>query len=571
MKYVIVHKIDRLARNRADDVSIHEALINAGTMLISATEPIDETPSGMLVHGIMSTIAEFYSRNLATEVSKGLTQKIAQGGTPGKAPVGYKDVRFVDENGREVRTVEVDPERARLVTLAFEMYATGEHSVLTILHEVSLRGLTTLPTPKHAAKPIGRNTMYKRLTNPYYAGVIRYKGALHPGSHEPIVEPALFDKVQALLAAKTAKETLHVTHAHHLKGMLYCGACGSRMLLDFATNRHGTTYAYFICSGRATKRTTCTRRAVPAQLAERLVTDTYKTLTISETAYDGVAAKMHAAFDRNATARSTELADLTANRTRPEAESEKLIAAHFADAIDLPTLKRHQDRIRTGLADIDRRLAEHDQHYTGAKAFLDSSLRLLTDAHRMYAGANDHQRRLANQAFYTKLTITEDEQINPTLAEPFASILTEINGDGTEEAPREPAESSDVKGSRMHTWVGPGGLEPPTDGLKVRSSAIELEAPAHAPSSHGAGPAAGAGGSSAQGDGSDETRPARAAGGPYHGRRGGRADRAVASRAGDGARRGKSGLHRAGWLLTATRGDPRDSATESRPPARERR
>ena len=33
-----------------------------------------------------------------------------------------------------------------------------------------------------------------------------------------------------------------------------------------------------------------------------------------------------------------------------------------------------------------------------------------------------------------------------------------------------------------------------------------------------------------------------------------------------GASRGTSGLHRAGWWLTATRGDPRDSATENRPP-----
>src|ERR671916_3277463 len=32
-------------------------------------------------------------------------------------------------------------------------------------------------------------------------------------------------------------------------------------------------------------------------------------------------------------------------------------------------------------------------------------------------------------------------------------------------------------------------------------------------------------------------------------------------------RRGTSGLHRAGWSSTATRGDPRDSATENKPPA----
>ena len=68
--YCIVHKVDRLARNRADDVSIHLALQQCGVMLVSASENIDETPSGMLLHGIMSTIAEFYSRNLATEVAK---------------------------------------------------------------------------------------------------------------------------------------------------------------------------------------------------------------------------------------------------------------------------------------------------------------------------------------------------------------------------------------------------------------------------------------------------------------------------------------------------------------------
>ncbi|WP_331715782.1 recombinase family protein [Tessaracoccus coleopterorum] len=42
--YCIVHKVDRLARNRADDVTIHLALKDAGVTLVSATENIDETP-----------------------------------------------------------------------------------------------------------------------------------------------------------------------------------------------------------------------------------------------------------------------------------------------------------------------------------------------------------------------------------------------------------------------------------------------------------------------------------------------------------------------------------------------
>lgn len=205
--FCIVHKLDRLARNRADDVKIHEALIGAGVTLVSATESIDQTPSGMLVHGIMSSIAEFYSRNLATEVTKGLTQKVAQGGTPGRAPIGYLNVRRTDDAGREIRTVEVDAERAPLIAWAFEQYATGETSVTALLRDLTARGLLSVPSPERPSRPLGKNALYRVLTNPYYAGVIRYRDALHPGAHEPIVEPALFDQVQSLLKARNAHAT----------------------------------------------------------------------------------------------------------------------------------------------------------------------------------------------------------------------------------------------------------------------------------------------------------------------------------------------------------------------------
>lgn len=65
----------------------------------------------MLLHGIMSSIAEFYSRTLANEVIKGTQQKVQNGGTPTLAPLGYLNVRRVVD-GREIRTVDLDPERA---------------------------------------------------------------------------------------------------------------------------------------------------------------------------------------------------------------------------------------------------------------------------------------------------------------------------------------------------------------------------------------------------------------------------------------------------------------------------
>ncbi|MGW5724068.1 recombinase family protein [Amycolatopsis sp. NPDC003865] len=63
--YVIVHKIDRLARNHEDDIAISFALKKDGVALVACTENIDDTPSGRLLYGLMAEIVQFYSGNLA--------------------------------------------------------------------------------------------------------------------------------------------------------------------------------------------------------------------------------------------------------------------------------------------------------------------------------------------------------------------------------------------------------------------------------------------------------------------------------------------------------------------------
>ena len=166
--YIIIHKVDRLARNREDDTDIMRILRQHGVKLVSTSEAIDETPSGMLLHGIMASIAEFYSRNLAAEVMKGLSQKVINGGTPGRAPLGYINVSYKDEKGREVRTVELDEERAPLVKLAFEMYATGEWVVSDLAEHLALRGLATRATLRVPSKPMDNKALNALLLNPYY-------------------------------------------------------------------------------------------------------------------------------------------------------------------------------------------------------------------------------------------------------------------------------------------------------------------------------------------------------------------------------------------------------------------
>ena len=173
--YVIVHKVDRLARNRTDDVQIGLEIHAAGAALVSATEPIDGTPEGMVVHGIMATISEFYSANLSREAKKGMRQKAKLGGTPTYAPLGYLNSRKIID-GRQVKTIVVDPERAPHVKWAFETYATGEWSITDIVEELAKRGMRTRPTAKRAAVPLTRSQVHRMLSNKYYMGTIVFKG-----------------------------------------------------------------------------------------------------------------------------------------------------------------------------------------------------------------------------------------------------------------------------------------------------------------------------------------------------------------------------------------------------------
>ena len=474
--YCIVHKVDRLARNRADDVTIHLALQESGVMLVSATENIDETPSGMLLHGIMSTIAEFYSRNLATEVIKGMTQKAASGGTIGKAPIGYLNVRERDELGREVRTVDFDPDRAPLVEWAFKAYASGDWTVSQLHDELTSRGLTTPATPKRPSKMLAVSSVHRMLTNPYYKGEITYRGVLYKGSHTPLVQAEVWYQVQSVLTAhKTASEATQV-HDHYLKGTVYCGQCGSRLIVSNAKNSYGNVYPYFVCSGRHAKRTDCSRQAMLIDEVEHLIEQYYQRVQVTHAQRQALSGMIHAEFDRLMSAEADELGQLTAHRDRLEHEQDRLLQAHYAEAIPLSVLKREQDRILGELDQVTRRIDAHYGEYTDARAHLDDALNLLENCAEIYARCDDANRRLCNQAFFTKIYIDEDGDVRAENARPFEMLLDpEVNADAltwaanADKARTQPDDSSGQSSSLVR-WVPPVGLEPTTFGLKVRSS-----------------------------------------------------------------------------------------------------
>lgn len=431
--YVIVHKVDRLARNREDDVEINRALGRAGAKLVSTTESIDETPSGMLLHGIMSSIAEFYSRNLANEVVKGMTQKVRKGGTVGRAPLGYKNVRTTDAEGREVRTVVIDEQRAPLIQQAFELYATGEWTVAKLADHLADRGLTTLATPRVPSKPVDEGRLNTILVNPYYYGVVSFRGALFPGKHDPIVDEKTWQQVQDILASHVNGERTR-KHPHYLKSTVYCGSCGERLLVEVSKSGTGVRYPYFMCAGRHSKRNDCKQKAVLIYEVEEKIEQYYEHIALTPAFRDAVETHLVAELKQARREAESELVDLKRERDSLERQRDKLMQAHYEGAVPVDLLKREQDRIASALLAITSKLEASNLHFDVVERNLGMALDLSRDCAQAYKTAPDHIRRQFNQVFFKRVLVHWDSSVTAELAPPFGVIL----GQTGEATPAEP-------------------------------------------------------------------------------------------------------------------------------------
>jgi len=113
------------------------------------------------------------------------------------------------------------------------------------------------------------------LQNRLYRGEIVHKGQYHPGEHAPIIDPPLWDAVQAQLAGKTAERNsgTRTRQPSLLAGMLFDGD-GNRMTPTHAV-KNGVRYSYYVSRPLITKDQTdgSLGLRIPAEEIEQLVTN----------------------------------------------------------------------------------------------------------------------------------------------------------------------------------------------------------------------------------------------------------------------------------------------------------
>lgn len=161
---LVVHKFDRFARNRTDALTIKSLLRqDCGIKVFSVTEPSEDSdgPIGALIEGIMECVADWYSRNLATETAKGKRERARQGHHNNRPPFGYDKTKegVLYPNEHELEGLR----------MAYEAYASGAYSDNAVARLLNEKGFVS-----KTGKPFSTETVRDLLQNRTYLGYVKY-------------------------------------------------------------------------------------------------------------------------------------------------------------------------------------------------------------------------------------------------------------------------------------------------------------------------------------------------------------------------------------------------------------
>ncbi|MGH8694467.1 MAG: recombinase family protein, partial [Burkholderiales bacterium] len=425
VRYVIVYALSRFARNRYDDAVMMMTLDKLGVTLISATEKnLDASPAGRAMHGMIAVFNEYQVLVSGEDIKYKMGQKAKNGGTLGVAKIGYKNVR-INYEGREVRTVDVDPERAPFVTMAFELYATGNYTFRELRDALTDAGLHTKGNRRYGPGPISLHSLGNMLRDRYYLGHVTYDGIEYPGRHEPLITRELYDKVQKVLYTERNAGTRERVHDHYLKGTIWCTRCHRRLILRPSTSKTGQRYFYYICRG--VQEADCDLPALPLHKVEHAVTEHYSQISISEQhrkALENLAAST--AEDSQQTTTNLR-ALLRAQLTELDRQEDR-----FLDLIGDPEwpqdkIKARLQTVRESKQRITHQLKGTIDDLEPGRAVLLAALELLDQPRDLYDAATDETRKMLNKAIFTRLYLDSTDRrptaTTATLSEPFASLI----------------------------------------------------------------------------------------------------------------------------------------------------
>jgi DNA invertase Pin-like site-specific DNA recombinase len=413
---VVIHKIDRSARNLKDWADLGE-LIDHGIEVHFANESLDlHSRGGRLSADIQAVVAADYVRNLREETRKGFYGRIKQGLYPLPAPLGYLD------RGKG-KLKELDPTRAPLVRKAFALYASGRYNLKSLREEVARLGLRNRRGGK-----VTLTGLSVILNNPFYIGLIRLKrtGETFSGSHQPLIAKSLFDRVQKTLRGRTNARPDR--HSFVFRRLLRCGGCGYSLIGELQKGR-----VYYRCQTRG-----CPVTSIREDAVEGKVTQDFSPLQFSDKELAYLKLKIPELREQWETERESVIKALRLRVQNLQDRLNRLTDAYIDGTVERDLFERRKTALLMEQKDIEEQLAGLMANGQSVPDRLAEFLELAGSVCLQYKMALPEEKRDLLQIVTSNRGV-EEKNVELTLALPFREVANRYqnsNGAPCRDVPR---------------------------------------------------------------------------------------------------------------------------------------
>ena len=263
---LICWKVDRFGRNREESALFKGRLRRFGVKVLYAMEPIPEGSAGVLLEGMLEATAEWYSRQLSENVTRGMLDNANRCLYNGTKILGY--TRGAD--GRYA----VQPEEAAVIRNIFDLYSSG-YSAARICRVLNDQGVKTSRGCRFTPE-----SLLRIITNERYTGVYIWGDVRIPEGMPAIIELSTFEEAQRM-RRKTARHIEQGAADYLLTGKAFCGCCGAAMIGDSGTSKDGTRHYYYTCQSRKARKG-CTKKSIQRDRLESIVIDFVMDIVLAE-------------------------------------------------------------------------------------------------------------------------------------------------------------------------------------------------------------------------------------------------------------------------------------------------
>ena len=403
--YVIFYDLSRVARDDFDALWLLREIEGRGCKLESTLERVDDTPAGKLLYTVMAGVNAFRSRGDAEKVKLGLERKHQTGGSHGPARLGYLNVR--EQVGeRQVASIALDPERAPLIRLLFDLAASGDMTLTTLTDLLNEAGLRTRPTATRPSRPVARTSIHRILRDDYYTGIVTRNGIKRPGRHEAIVDRDTFERVQAVLDAHRAGGERSKKHSHYLNGSVYCRVCGARLGYGNHRGKLGGYYEYYSCLSRVRPSGPCGNPYASVERVEHVVAELHADRPwLNEHEQEALRAAVREFVTAKAATAQAEAERHSRRLHELTAQQQKLVQLYYRDAISVEVLQAEQLRIADEQAQVERWQTQAVAQVDDVMQALDDALLLLCEPGEAYEQADPSLKKILNRAIFQRILI----------------------------------------------------------------------------------------------------------------------------------------------------------------------